>query len=277
MVTGSELVGLIPLEAMLQAGRHYLSRQVLNPGAPESELIEVAIRSLGLRDLGDFDPGERIIERRIRRDGPLVTQTIRGFVDLTSSRAPAPGGGSVAALCGALSAALSAMVGGLTTGKRDYEAIFAQHNEMAVSAQQLKEGFLNDIDADTAAFDGMMASMRLPKGTDDEKQARREAMRAATIEGVEVPLRVLERSVDVIAAAEVAATGNANARSDAGVAALTAAACAEGAWYNVNINLSGMRDKALVATYRERADAALSEVNTRADALRATIRQELRA
>ena len=123
----------------------------------------------------------------------------------------------------------------------------------------------------------MHDNFSLLKGTDDEKQARREAMRAATIEGVEVPLRVLERSVDVIAAAEVAATGNANARSDAGVAALTAAACAEGAWYNVNINLSGMRDKALVATYRERADAALSEVNTRADALRATIRQELRA
>lgn len=276
VVTGSELVGLIPLEAMLEAGRHYLRRQRLNPGAHEAELIEVAIRSLGLRELGDFDPNERIIERRIRQDGPLVTQTVRGFVDQTSSRAPAPGGGSVAALCGALSAALSAMVGGLTTGKSGYEAQFAAQDEMAIAAQGLKEGFLADIDADTAAFDGMMAAMRLPKGTDEEKKARRTAMRAANIEGVEVPLRVLERCIEAVSAAEQAAQGNKNARSDAGVAALAALAAAEGAWYNVNINLSGMRDKALVEGFRVRADAALEEVTRRTDALRASMRAQLR-
>ncbi|MDG1478963.1 MAG: glutamate formimidoyltransferase [Myxococcota bacterium] len=276
VVTGSELVGLVPLEAMLSAGRHYLRRQRLNPGANEAELIEIAIRSLGLRELGDFDPNERIIERRIRQDGPLVTQTVRGFVDQTSSRAPAPGGGSVAALCGALSTALSAMVGGLTTGKSGYESQFAAQDEMAIAAQGLKEGFLADIDADTAAFDGMMAAMRLPKGTDDEKKARSVARRAANIEGVEVPLRVLERCIDAVAAAEQAAQGNKNARSDAGVAALTAMAAAEGAWYNVNINLSGMRDKPLVAGYRARADAALDEVTRRTDALRADMRAQLR-
>lgn len=277
VVTGSELVGLIPLQAMLQAGEHYLRRQRLNPGAPESELIEVAIRSLGLRDLCDFDPNERIIERRIRQDGPLVTQSVRSFVDLASSRAPAPGGGSVAALCGAISTALSAMVGGLTTGKRGYEAQFSAQDEMAMAAQRLKEGFLADIDADTAAFDGMMAAMKLPKKTDADKKARRKAMRSATIEGIEVPLRVLERSVQAIAMAEIAAQGNENARSDAGVAGLTAAAAAEGAWYNVNINLAGMRDKALVARYQTRADAALDEANRRAEALRVTIRAQLRA
>jgi len=277
VVTGSELVGLIPLQAMLQAGEHYLRRQRLNPGASENELIEVAIRSLGLRDLCDFDPNERIIERRIRQDGPLVTQTVRGFVDLASSRAPAPGGGSVAALCGALSAALSAMVGGLTTGKRGYEAQFSDQDAMAMTAQRLKEGFLNDIDADTAAFDGMMAAMKLPKKTDADKKARRLAMKAATIEGIEVPLRVLERSVEAIAMAEIAAQGNKNARSDAGVAGLTAAAAAEGAWYNVNINLAGIRDQQLVTRYQLRADAALDEANRRADALRKTIREQLRA
>jgi glutamate formiminotransferase/formiminotetrahydrofolate cyclodeaminase len=275
VVTGSELVGLIPLDAMLAAGRHYLRRQGLNPGAPEAELIEVAVRSLGLRDLGPFDPDERIIERRIRRDGPLVTQTVRGFVDQTSSRAPAPGGGSVAALCGALSAALSAMVGGLTTGKAGYEAQYDAMDELAVAAQRLKEGFLSDIDADTLAFDGMMAAMRLPRGTPAEQQVRRAAVRAATIEGVEVPLRVLERTVEAVAAAERAAQGNRNARSDAGVAALTALAAAEGAWYNVNINLSGMRDQALISGYRTRADAALDAVIQRTDALRASMRAQL--
>ncbi len=277
VVTGSELVGLIPLEAMLEAGRYYLRRQGLNPGASDSELIEVAVRSMGLRELGPFDPDERIIERRIHQDGPLVQQTLRGFVDQTASRSPAPGGGSVAALCGALSAALSAMVGGLTTGKRGYESHRAAQDQMAMKAQRLKEGFLADIDADTAAFDGMMASMRLPRGTDAEKATRRAAVRAANIEGVEVPLRVLERAVEALRCAHVAAEGNKNARSDAGVAGLTAAACAEGAWYNVHINLSGMRDAALVADYRTRSDAALAAARELADALRERMRAELQA
>jgi len=275
VVTGSELVGLVPLDALLRAGRHYLSRQGLNPGAPDRELVEVAIQSLGLRDLGPFDPSERVIEYRIGDDGPLVRKTVRDFVDTLSSRAPAPGGGSVAALCGALSTGLVAMVGQLTTGKKGYEASWGAQDDAAVAAQALKEAFLTDIDADTAAFDGIMAAFALPKSTLEEKRARRRAVQAATRGAIEVPLRVLERTVDVLPLIDVALQGNANARSDAGVAALTARACAEGAWYNVQINLGGFRDQDFAADARQRADAALTRVRTFCDAVSERIPREL--
>ncbi len=275
VVTGSELVGLVPLEAMLMAGRHYLEQQGANPGAPEEELVEVAIRTLGLRELGPFDPSERIIERRIGGDGPLVAKTVRDFVDELSSSSPAPGGGSVAALCGSLSTALSAMVGQLTTGKKRYAEQFELHNDNATRAQSLKEAFLVDVDADTAAFDGIMAALKLPKKTDAEKASRKEAMHVATIEAIEVPLRVLERAMDAVECAHVASMGNANARSDAGVAALAAWTCAEGAWYNVCINLDGFADPAAAMEYRERADAALESVTRGVMEITQAIREEL--
>ena len=257
VVTGSELVGLIPLEAMLDAGRFYLNRQGLNPGASEQELIETAIRSLGLRDLGEFDPAQRIIERCIASDGPLIQQTVRTFVDTLASDAPAPGGGSVASLCGAMAAGLAAMVGQLTTGKRGLESQFEAMNTMAIEAQALKEGFLHDVDADTAAFDQWMAARGMPKKTPEEKKVRAQAIRAARREAIDVPLRVLERTNATLKMVEIALNGNPNCLSDAGVGALTAAACAEGAWYNVYINLDGFRDVDAAAEYRRRADQAL--------------------
>ena len=275
VVTGSELVGLIPLDAMLQAGRHYLQRQRLNPGASENELVEVAIRSLGLRDLGPFDPEERIIERRIRHDGRLVAMTVRDFTDTLSSSAPAPGGGSVAALAGSLAAALSAMVGSLTTGKKGYEASWAEHSTSAVTAQDLKEGFLADIDLDTAAFDKLMAAFAMPRKTPQDKRARGRAIQAATREATLVPLRVLERAVATLDCVEVALHGNTNARSDAGVAALMTRACAEGAWYNVRINLPGIRDEHFKAEVIQRADGALAVVTARVDEMTAGVRAHL--
>jgi glutamate formiminotransferase/formiminotetrahydrofolate cyclodeaminase len=275
IVTGSELVGLVPLQAMTDAGRYYLEQQGTNPGVPVSELVEVAIQSMGLRDLGEFDASERIIERRISSDGPLVSMSGRVFVDTLSSSAPAPGGGSVAALCGAMSAALSAMVGSLTSGKKGYASMTQAHNDNAVTAQGLKDAFLHDIDADTAAFNGIMAAFAMPKKTDEDKVARKAAIQSATRLAIEVPLGVLERSVGAVAAAEVAATGNKNARSDAGVAGLTARACAEGAYYNVAINLDGFDDAAFAAEARQRASTALAEVTRRSDALSHQIRSEL--
>ena len=274
IVTGSELVGLIPLEAMLDAGRHYLNRQGVNPGAPDDVLIETAVRSLGLRDLAPFDPSEAIVERRIGGDGPLVSLTGRQFVDMLSSDAPAPGGGSVAALCGAMSAGLAAMVGQLTTGKKGYEGEWAAMNEMAVEAQVLKEGFLADVDADTAAFDSYLTALGMPKKTDADKKARRAAVRAAMIATIEVPLRVLERTAKVMPLIAVAARGNKNARSDAGVGALTARACAEGAWYNVCINLQGFKGPR-GPEFRQRADAALEAVEAASAAIGAQVRQDL--
>lgn len=275
VVTGCELVGLIPLDAMVQAGRHYLTRQRMNPGVSEAELIEVTARSWGLRELGEFEPDQAIIERRIAQDGPLVGMTGREFVDTLASDAPAPGGGSVAALCGAMSAGLSAMVAQLSTGKGPHQPRSETFYPLAVRAQHLKDAYLADVDADTAAFSKIMVAFGLPKGTRDEKIARRKAVQAATCLATDVPLGVLERTVEVIALAETAATGNPNARSDAGVAGLVAQACAEGAWYNVCINLKGLRDEEISAAYRARADAAYEEVSRRSAALAASIRAEL--
>ena len=235
----------------------------------------MAIRSLGLRDLGSFDADQRLIERRIRKDGRLVSMSNRQFTDTLSSAAPAPGGGSVSALCGALSTGLSAMVGALTTGKKGYESQFESHNNNAVRAQALREAFLADIDADTAAFDAVMVAFGLPKKTPDEAAARAAAIQAATLNATLVPLRVLERCVEAAECALVAITGNSNARSDAGVAGLTARAAAEGAYYNVAINLKGLDDAEQRSALRARAEAAMAAVQAATDRVSAAVRSEL--
>ena len=275
IVTGSELVGLVPLKAMLWAGRDYIKKEGGNPGVSQRELVDTAIHSMGLRDVGDFDPKTRIVEYAIGGDGPLVSMTGRDFIDTLGSSAPAPGGGSVASLCGAMSTALSAMVGSLTHGKKGYEALFESQISNSVQAQKLKDDFLADIDHDTAAFNAIMDAMKLPKKTPEEQAARKTAMTEATRLAINVPLRVLERSVDAVACAEIAAQGNKNARSDAGVAALTAKAAAEGAFYNVLINLDGFADTTYAAEATQRAQRALDEVTARTDALTATIRNQL--
>lgn len=275
VITGSELVGLIPLDAMLQAGHYYLKRQGVCQGAPWNEVIECAIRSMGLRDLSEFDPDHSIIERQIQKDGPLVSMTVREWADTLSSQAPAPGGGSVAALCGSMAAGLAAMVGNLTVGKKGYEDKWELLDEPAVKAQALKEAFLADIDNDTAAFDSVMVAFGLPKGTPTEKQARGAAIRRANQHATMVPLGVLERCVATLPCIEAALQGNENARSDAGVAVLMCKACAEGAWYNVCINTKSMKDREFVTMVRERADAALATVDEAAARLTKLVREQL--
>ncbi len=275
VVTGCELVGLIPLDALTAAGRYYLERQEMSPGVSEAELVATAVRSLGLSELAPFDPQKSVIDYRIAGDGPLVALSVRGFTDMLASDAPAPGGGSVAALCGAMSGGLSAMVAQLTTGQGRLQPDKETYYPLAVDAQQVREAFLADVDADTAAFDGIMAAMKLAKGTPEETAARREALQAATREAIEVPLRVLERTESALQLAETAAAGNQSARSDAGVAVLLAEACAEGAYYNVCINLSGLRDADARQAYRSRADAALERVLAQSGRLRAATRAAL--
>ncbi len=277
IVTGSELVGLVPKAAMVQAGRFYLAKEHANPGVSEREIVDTAIHSMGLRDVGEFDPKSRVIEYAIGGDGPLVSMTNRVFIDTLASSAPAPGGGSVASLCGAMSTALSAMVGSLTHGKKGYEEQFSEQCSNSEKAQHLKDAFLADIDNDTNAFNAIMTAMKMPKKSDAEKKARTDAITEATRLAINVPLGVLERTVDAIAAAEVAAKGNKNARSDAGVAALTAVAAAEGAFYNVLINLDGFPDAAYAKEAVSRAEKALDEVTARAATLTASIREQLRA
>lgn len=256
-VTGSELVGLIPKEALLMAGRHYLERQGKNPGVPEPELIRTAVLSLGLNDKSPFDPERKIIENQFRETGKtLAGLDLRAFADEVSMDSPAPGGGSVAALCGALSAALSAMVGNLTYGKKGYESVRAEMKRVAVRAQALKDELLAAVDRDARAFTKVMESVRLPKGTEEQARERDKALEEASKEATLVPFEVLEASAELIGLAEVVAReGNRNSVSDAGVAGLTALAAGKGAYFNIRINLPGIKDGDFKARIGERADA----------------------
>lgn len=242
--TGSELVGLIPLEAMTRAGRYYLELQGASVGVPETQLVETAIQSLGLRELGGFDPMEKIIEYRVAGESPLVSSSVRDFVDLTSTDAPVPGGGSVAALCGALAAGLTAMVANLTFGKKGNESLKAEMSALASKAQTLKSEFLRAVDDDARAFDAVMAANRLPKATIGDQKQRDAAIQEATKRAIEVPLSVMRASAKLLPLIEsVAEKGNPNSISDAGVAAMTLKTAAGGAYLNVLINLPGMNDE----------------------------------
>lgn len=283
-VTGSELVGLIPKEALLAAGRHYLERQGKSSGVPERELAHIAIRSLGLDELGPFDPQQKVIEYRVAdRDRSLVERTVRDFVDEVSTESPAPGGGSVAALCGAMGAALAAMVANLTVGRKGSEAAWEAMRGTAARGQSLKDMLLAAVDEDTRAFDAVLAAGRLPKGSPQEQATRAAAIEAANQRATLVPLGVVERSLEVLElAAEAAAKGNPNSLSDAGVAALCARACAEGAWLNVGINLKSLgelegADTAWVETTRDRAADLLVRARIRAQEVLGAVQTKLGA
>ncbi|MCX6553477.1 MAG: glutamate formimidoyltransferase [Candidatus Aminicenantes bacterium] len=240
-VTGSELVGLIPLEAMLQVGRHYLRQQGGCLGVAEKELVRTAVQSLGLAEISPFKPEHKIIEYRFRKTGPLAAMNLVDFCAELASDSPAPGGGSIAALNGALSAGLSAMVSNLTFAKKGYEAVRDEMEIVAEKAQPLKDFFIEAIDKDTEAFNCLMAAFALPKKSDEEKKARQDAVDQATKGATLIPFSVLEKSRTVAELALVTALkGNRNSLSDAGVAGLTAAVCAEGALYNVLINTQEM-------------------------------------
>ncbi|HKQ62909.1 MAG TPA: glutamate formimidoyltransferase, partial [Candidatus Polarisedimenticolaceae bacterium] len=230
-VTGSELVGLVPLEAILAAGDHYLTRQGRTIGVPDAERVHTAILSLGLADLAPFDPQEKIIEYKYRgRPAGLSAQTLTAFADELSTDSPAPGGGSAAALCGALAAALASMVAALTWSKPRGENSRAGLQPLGVRAQRLKDEFLDAVERDAASFDAVLAARRLPKATEAERQERAAAVERATQLATRVPLGVLERAVEALRlAVEVARAGNPSSVSDAGVAAACALAAAEGA------------------------------------------------
>ncbi|MDD5564785.1 MAG: glutamate formimidoyltransferase [Thermoanaerobaculaceae bacterium] len=256
-VTGSEIVGLIPKSALLEAGRHYLAQIGRSAGVPERALLHVAMRTLGLSEVKAFDPGERIIEYRLAERSRLVVMTLREFTDELSTDSPAPGGGSVAALAGALGAGLAAMVANLSHTKKGFEGRLGELERIAVRGQALKDRLLAAVDADTAAFDALLAAMRLPKGTAAEQAEREAAIAAATVGAIEVPLGVLEACPEVVELClEAGAIGLQASRSDAGTGAQVARAAAAGAYQNVCINLPGLSDPALAAGLLRRADAA---------------------
>ncbi|MBN1354673.1 glutamate formimidoyltransferase [bacterium] len=266
-VTGSELVGLIPREAVLRAGRHYLACQGMSTGIPEKMIVDTAIQSMGLNEITPFNPREKIIEYRIAKSesSKLVGMTCRDFVDELSTDSPAPGGGSVAALCGSLGAALSAMVANLTVEKKGFETIRETMIKTADSAQALKDEFLRDVDRDTSAFNDLMTCFGLPKSTSEQREHRDAAIEKATRSAIMVPLNVLNRTLDVMNLTKtVARNGNPNSISDSGVSALAALAAGEGAYYNVIINLENVRDESYADEIRSQADAARFQLHTRA-------------
>ncbi|HOI45450.1 MAG TPA: cyclodeaminase/cyclohydrolase family protein, partial [Candidatus Aminicenantes bacterium] len=244
-VTGSELVGLIPKEALLAAGRHYLEKQGKSPGVPEEEVIRIAVRSLGLNDISPFDPQKKIIEYQFGETAKsLVDLGLREFANALSMDSPTPGGGSAAAVCGALSAALTAMVSNLTVGKKGCENVWDEMKQVAVRAQILKEDLLRAVDLDARAFDLVMAALRMPRGTPEHMEEKEKALEEASKAATLVPLDVLQKSVEVARLAGTAVRkGYKNSLSDAGVAALTARAAGLGAYFNIRINLQGIRDR----------------------------------
>jgi glutamate formiminotransferase/formiminotetrahydrofolate cyclodeaminase len=244
-VTGSELVGLIPKEALLEAGRYYLEKQGKSPGVPEEDLITTAVISLGLSDVAPFEAEKKIIEYQFQETAnSLLNFNLREFANELSVDSPAPGGGSTAALCGALSASLCSMVSNLTVGKKEYEHVQKDVKDFAVKAQGLKDEFLRSVDLDTDAFNKLMETFRLKNKTEEQKKEREQAIEEATKEATRVPFEVLKKSVETLELAkEVALKGNKNSLSDAGVAGLAAQTAAEGAYYNIKINLPNIRDE----------------------------------
>jgi glutamate formiminotransferase/formiminotetrahydrofolate cyclodeaminase len=251
VVTGSELIGLIPREALLAAGRFYLRKQGRSCGVPERELYHTAVLSLGLAELTPFDVNKKVVELAAKKESPvnkLVDRTVRDFVDECSMDSPVPGGGSVAALCAAQGAALACMVANLTVGKKSYEKVWEEMKTVAEKAQALKDVFLDLIDRDSDSFAKVTEAWRLPKATPEQTQARTKAIEDATKGAALVPLEVMQKVPEAMELALACATkGNKNSASDAGVAGSSLRAASEGAWLNVRINLTSLSDKEFVA------------------------------
>jgi glutamate formiminotransferase/formiminotetrahydrofolate cyclodeaminase len=276
-VTGSELVGLIPKEALLMAGRYYLEKQGKSPGVPEEELVRTAVLSLGLSDVAPFDPDKKIIESQFKDTGPsLLKLNLREFANALSLDSPTPGGGSTAALCAALSAALSAMVANLTVGKKGYEEVVEEMKEAALKAQQLKDDLLRAVDEDTLAFNKVMEAFGLPRGSEQQIKEKDAALEKASKQATLVPLGVLEKCGPLLELARlVAQKGNKNSLSDAGVAGLIAEAAAAGAFYNIKINLPGIRDDTFKAEALKKGDELMSKVARLGAEIRGLIEPQL--
>ncbi|MEY2560695.1 MAG: glutamate formiminotransferase / 5-formyltetrahydrofolate cyclo-ligase [Verrucomicrobiota bacterium] len=254
-VTGSEVVGMLPKKCLVEAGKYFLRKQKWSEGASEGELIEIAIRSMGLSEVKPFDPKEKIIELKMESGSKksLVKMNLREFANETLSDSPAPGGGSVAALMGALGVSLGGMVANLSAGKRGWDDQQPYFSDWAVKAQELKDELLFLVDEDTAAFNKVMDAFALPKESAEEKAARSAAIQAANKYAAEIPLRVMEtasKSYELLAA--MAEKGNPASISDVGVGLLAVRACVDGAALNVRINLAGLKDEKVKSSLREK-------------------------
>jgi len=278
-VTGSEIVGMVPQKSLVDAGRYFLRKQNLSEGVAEEELIEVAIRSMGLSELKPFNPQEKIIELKMESAASkksLLKLNLRQFCNETLSDSPAPGGGSVAALIGALGVSLGGMVANLSAGKRGWENRLSYFSAWAVKAQGLKDEMLLLVDEDTAAFNKVMTAFALPKGSAAEKSARTAAIQSANKKAAEVPLRVMEtasKAYELLA--EMANKGNPASISDVGVGLLAVRACIEGAAMNVRINLPGLKDETSKSALLARLDKLRTESESKFKAIHQIVEGKL--
>ncbi len=248
-VTGSELVGLIPLNAMLDAGRYFLKKQKRSAGVSDRELIKIAVKSMGLDDLYAFKPEEKIIEYMLagKKEKYLVRMSLEDFMDETASESPAPGGGSVSAYMGSLGIALGTMVANLSSHKRGWDNRWEEFSDWAEKGKAFQEELLKLVDEDTRAFNRIMDAFRLPKKSEDEKKFRKKSIDEATKNAILIPYRVMEVAFNSMKVLEkMAKIGNSNSISDVGVGTMAARACVRGAFLNVKINASGLDDKEFV-------------------------------
>jgi glutamate formiminotransferase/formiminotetrahydrofolate cyclodeaminase len=278
--TGSEIVGMVPKKCLVDAGCYFLRKQKCSEGVSEEELIDIAVRSMGLSELKPFDPKEKVIEFKIEAAAAkrsLVKMNVREFCNETLSDSPAPGGGSVSALMGALGASLGGMVANLSAGKRGWDDKLEYFSDWAVKAQQLKDQLLVLVDEDTAAFSKVMDAFALPKGSAEEKTARSAAVEAATKYAAEVPLKVMEtasKSYELLSA--MVEKGNPASVSDVGVGALATRACVEGAALNVRINLAALKDEKFKSSLLKKVEQVSSQSNLRFKEISEAVENKLR-
>lgn len=269
-VTGSELVGLVPKKVLIDAGKHFLKKQQRSVGISDDEIMRIAVKSLGLDELGPFDPKKKVIEYLMEDAAaqPLINMDLTTFANETASESPAPGGGSIAAYAGALGAALGTMVANLSAHKRGWDDRWETFSDWAEKGQALNQRLLQLVDEDTAAFNGIMAAIRLPKGTETEKQTRTEAMNAATRHAIEIPYEVMTTAFEnYLMLAQMAEIGNPASVSDAGVGALCTHAAIHGAYLNVLINCEGFKDEAYVTDITAKANKVLADSQSEQSAI----------
>jgi len=261
-VTGSELVGLVPKKVLIDAGKYFLEKQERSLGIDEMEIMKIAVKSLGLDELGEFDPKKKVIEYLLDEDEirPLVNKNLTDFADETASESPAPGGGSIAAYVGALGISLGTMVANLSAHKRGWDAKWEYYSKQAEKGQSIKDQLLFLVDEDTNSFNKIIDAIRLPKGSEEEKAIRKKAINAATKYAIEIPYKVMETAFsayDVLE--EMVSTGNPASISDVGVGALCSHTAIHGAYLNVMINCQDFDDKEFVAEVSEKAKSLLAD------------------
>lgn len=265
-VTGTEIVGLVPERALIDAGKHFLRKQHRSTGIPKEDILDIAIKSMGLSDLRPFEPKEKVIEYLLDADkdgaDKLTALTVKGFADETLRESPAPGGGSVAAYMGALGAALGTMVANLSAHKPGWDDRWEEFSRWADKGVELEAELLHLVDEDTEAFNRIMAAFGMPKNTDEDKRLRSEAIQKATLFAAQVPLETMKASFKAFEICKaMAETGNPNSVSDAGVGALAARAAVLGAGLNVKINASSLKDKAQAETLINEANNLMAEAD----------------